>query len=254
MKILIINGSPRKDTGITGMMLNPLLEGIKAAGETPELFYSHDMNDVAPCEGCLDCLFKTPGRCSIIDGMENVYNKFETADLIILVTPLFHGGMTSTLKKVLDRLGPVMEPFSSNDINNQLMKPLTEKYRSNAKFLLISTCAFWEMEQFDPLTLHIQRICRTFNWDYLPPLLRTQAWELFLSRLAEDNKHQFIFDALKEAGIQLIKNGAIEDKIYKTINNGLSSKEEYKKCVMNAVIEKMMKKQRKKTLVNQNIL
>ena len=71
MKIVVINGSPKKDKGNTAMIINPFLEGMKEAGAEVTLFYIKKLN-IKRCRGCNMCLSKTPGKCYQRDDMKVV--------------------------------------------------------------------------------------------------------------------------------------------------------------------------------------
>ncbi|MFX1539619.1 MAG: flavodoxin family protein, partial [Promethearchaeota archaeon] len=110
MKILALNSSPRKARGGTSILLNTFLEGAKDAGAKIDLLYVYDL-EIKPCQGCFLCWVKTPGVCVQKDDMEDLLAKWQKADVLVLATPVFVDGMTSTMKAVLDRSIPLVQPF-----------------------------------------------------------------------------------------------------------------------------------------------
>ena len=62
MKILAFNSSPKMDKGNTALILNPFLEGARAAGGDVEVFCTKTLN-INPCQGEFNCWLKTPGKC-----------------------------------------------------------------------------------------------------------------------------------------------------------------------------------------------
>lgn len=66
---------------------------------------------IAPCRGCFGCWLKTPGRCVIRDGFENLGELFAGCDELILVSRNVYGGFSADIKNVLDRSISFSLPF-----------------------------------------------------------------------------------------------------------------------------------------------
>lgn len=64
------------------------------------------------CIGCSSCVNKLPNWCVIKDDMKILYEKMETADKIIIMSPIYMNHITGILKNVIDRLNP----FSNHEI------------------------------------------------------------------------------------------------------------------------------------------
>lgn len=64
-----------------------------------------------PCIGCFNCFIKTPGRCLHSDAGANILREILHSDTVIFFTPVVFGGYSSELKKIVDRLLPVVLPF-----------------------------------------------------------------------------------------------------------------------------------------------
>jgi multimeric flavodoxin WrbA len=105
MKILAINGSPRRK-GNTSLMLAELRRGAEEAGAIYEEIIA-DQLDLEYCSGCLRCnLIK---RCSIKkDDWPNLSEKILNADALVFGTPIYFHHFTAPLKKVLDRFRSFM--------------------------------------------------------------------------------------------------------------------------------------------------
>ncbi len=100
MKILAINGSPRRK-GNTTILLHELLQEAQKAGALTEEIYAEELN-LKYCRGCLRCnLIK---RCAIRgDDWNRVSENIRQADALIFATPVYFRHVTASLKKVLDR-------------------------------------------------------------------------------------------------------------------------------------------------------
>jgi len=105
MKILAINGSPRKN-GNTATLLNKALEGATSKGAETELINLYDLH----YRGCISCFSckringKSYGKCAVKDDLTPVLKKVETADAIILGSPLYFGRETGLMSSCLERL------------------------------------------------------------------------------------------------------------------------------------------------------
>jgi hypothetical protein len=66
---------------------------------------------IAPCLGCFGCWVRTPGECVIDDEGRDVARAVARCDLLVYFTPVTFGGVSSELKKAVDRLIPNISPF-----------------------------------------------------------------------------------------------------------------------------------------------
>jgi multimeric flavodoxin WrbA len=99
MQILGIVGSPRKE-GNSAYLLNNLLENLKGSFDT-ELLYLKDY-EIKPCRECYYCVEHE--KCSINDGMQEIYPKLKEVGVILLSSPVFMGGITSRLRAFMERM------------------------------------------------------------------------------------------------------------------------------------------------------
>ena len=104
MKILAINGSPRKD-GNTAK----LLKEITKDHVDVDLDY-FDLNDlkIKDCQSCYFC--KKNDACAVKDDMQKLYKKLREADAIVLGSPVYFGSMTSQCKAFLERCIALRSP------------------------------------------------------------------------------------------------------------------------------------------------
>jgi hypothetical protein len=66
---------------------------------------------VAHCTGCFGCWTKTPGMCVISDESGEIIRAIIRSDMTIFFTPVTFGGYSSVLKRVVDRIIPLVLPF-----------------------------------------------------------------------------------------------------------------------------------------------
>lgn len=105
MKVLAINGSPRKKWN-TASMLEHALKGAASRGAETELVHLYDLN-FKGCTSCFACKMlkgKSLGKCGYKDELTPVLQKVEEADALILGSPIYFGLETGELRSFMERL------------------------------------------------------------------------------------------------------------------------------------------------------
>ena len=132
MKVVAINGSPRKG-GNCAQMLDVL--GRVLENEGIEFEVCQPGAKVHPCMACYHCLDNGTLRCvQDDDGVNEIIEKCIEADGIVLASPVYHGGIAGGMKCVLDRLilaaGCGMETYQQllGTINTMEMVLVTSDY------------------------------------------------------------------------------------------------------------------------------
>ena len=105
-RILILNGSPRKN-GATAGLIKAFTEGAASEGNEVEEIYLYDLN-INDCIGCEACQRRgktdIPNPCVQQDDMTHVYEAFRRSDVIVFASPIYFWTITGKLKTVTDRL------------------------------------------------------------------------------------------------------------------------------------------------------
>jgi len=91
-------------------ILAVLADALAQAGYGTEILALRDKT-IAPCLGCFGCWIKTPGECVIDDEGRLVARAAARCDLLVCFTPVTFGGVSSELKKAVDRLIPNISPY-----------------------------------------------------------------------------------------------------------------------------------------------
>lgn len=106
MKVIAINGSPRKG-GNTRLLLEAVLEPLKAAGWDTELVQIGGRK-IHGCRACFKCFEKKDRRCAFDDDVLNeVLEKVLAADAIVLGSPTYFADVSAEMKALIDRVGLV---------------------------------------------------------------------------------------------------------------------------------------------------
>ena len=101
-RVLCIAGGPRRG-GNADRLLDALESGVRAAGGDPVRLVVADAS-IAPCRGCNAC--SSAGACVVRDGMDSVYELLDSADAIVVATPVYFATVPATLKALYDRCQP----------------------------------------------------------------------------------------------------------------------------------------------------
>ena len=106
-KIVILNGSPRKN-GNTSALTAEFTRGAKEAGNQVVEFFLDEMS-INGCKGCF-CGGKNPDSpCVQKDDMDKIYPVYKEADIVVLATPLYYWTVSGQLKTAFDRLFAIAE-------------------------------------------------------------------------------------------------------------------------------------------------
>lgn len=155
MRVLVVNGSPKGERSDTMKVTRAFLEGMQI--KDYEVIDTMKQR-VNPCLGCYSCWWKTPGNCVQKDGMEEVLNQIQAADLVIWSFPLYCYGMPSNLKAYMDRLLPLSTPVQHTDENGQTYHPARQQ-EHEIKMILISGCGFPDREgNYDGLIFSMNKM------------------------------------------------------------------------------------------------
>lgn len=115
MKVLAINGSPRKGWN-TATLLNKALEGAATEGTETELIHLYDLN-FKGCRSCFACKLKDGknyGKCAQKDELTPILEKIREIDVLILGSPIYFGTVTGEMSSFLERL---LFPYRVYDLN-----------------------------------------------------------------------------------------------------------------------------------------
>ena len=139
MKILVLNGSPKREKSDTMHITRAFLEGMEEAGaQEVEIINAVDKH-IEYCTGCFACMHNG-GKCIHNDDMKAILDKILESDLLVFSYPLYCYGMPAPLKAILDRVLP---------LSSMAMEKVGERYEhvgqadvSRLKYLMICGCGF----------------------------------------------------------------------------------------------------------------
>jgi multimeric flavodoxin WrbA len=219
--VLAISGSLRKPS-FTEKMLDLCIEGMGDGLEVHK-FYPHRMN-IGPCTSCWSCWGrKRPGECVNRDDFGLILDVYKRADYLLVAAPLYYFDFPATVKNVIDRFFIMLEPSQVASPTGGTEHP--KRLDRHPKTVLISSCGFPEMENFDLLSRHFRIICEHMNWPHSGELLISAAGAANAPRLF-DRKHELI----RAAGAELVR-GAISKQTTAAVGAPVMPVEDYRRMV-----------------------
>jgi multimeric flavodoxin WrbA len=227
MKVIAVNSSPRMDKGNTALVLDPFLEGMREAGAEVELFYTKKL-EIEPCQGEFNCWTKTPGNCFQQDDMQMLLPKLAEAEIRVLATPVYVDGIAGPVKNLLDRVIPLSEPFF--ELRDGHCRHPVRKGVKRGKLVLVANCGFWEMDNFDPLLVHMRAACKNLGSEFAGALLRPHGPAL-RGMLEMGAPVDDVLASAKEAGRQLVEDGRMSAETLAAVSRELLPLERYVKVI-----------------------
>ena len=139
MKILVLNGSPKREKSDTMHITWAFLEGMRDAA--PHEIHVIDVIDrhIEYCTGCFACK-RNGGTCIHDDDMRAILDEILDSDLLLFSFPLYCYGMPAPLKTLLDRTMP---------LSSMAMRKVGDHYEhvgqadfSRLRYMMICGCGF----------------------------------------------------------------------------------------------------------------
>lgn len=135
MRAVVLHGSPKRG-GNSDTLTEHFIQGLKTTGDVEIFdFILNDMT-IRPCQGCESCATSLNHRCKIEDDMQQIYDVFADADIVVWATPMYWGYMTAQMKITLDRMEALAMDVEKYWLNKEFVPILTYRhhYQSTAGF------------------------------------------------------------------------------------------------------------------------
>ena len=205
MKILVLNGSPKRKKSDTMHITRAFLDGMKEAA--PQEVHIVDIIDkhIEYCTSCFACK-RNGGKCIHNDDMKALLDEVLESNLLLFSYPLYCYGMPASLKAFADRTMP---------LSSMAMKKQGGRYVhvgqadfSHLKYMMICGCGFPNSKQnFEPAVMQFKLMFpnnHTIITVPESPMFNVpEAAEVTVPRLA----------LIKQAGKQYAETGEIDEKL-----------------------------------------
>jgi multimeric flavodoxin WrbA len=105
VKVLAVNGSPRKDWN-TATMLKSALTGAESTGAQTKMVHLYDLA-YKGCTSCFSCKRKGnthAGLCAMRDDLQDVLREALESDVLLLGSPVYFFDVTGEVRSFMERL------------------------------------------------------------------------------------------------------------------------------------------------------
>ena len=223
MKILVLNGSPKKENSDTMHITRAFLDGMQQAA--PQEIQIIDVIDrhIEFCSGCLGCM-RNGGICRHDDDMRTILDEILASDLLLFSFPLYCYGMPAVLKKLIERILP---------LSSIAMRKTGDRYEhvgqadfSHLRYMMICGCGFPNStHNFEPAVAQFEMMFRgdhtVMTVPESPMFSAPEAAAVTVPRL----------ELVREAGRQYVQNGAVEPELLAQIGSPMIPEEVYAQIV-----------------------
>jgi multimeric flavodoxin WrbA len=115
MKVVLFNGSPRKE-GNTYHCLNAVMGELTSAGIECEYVWI-GMEKMQGCTACYKCIENNDQRCVLTgDNMNEYIQKMMDAEGIIIGSPTYFSDLTTSTKALIERAGYATSRYLKNKV------------------------------------------------------------------------------------------------------------------------------------------
>ncbi len=223
MKILVLNGSPKKEQSDTMHITRAFLEGMNEIAPQ-EITVIHAIEKhIAYCTGCFACKLNG-GTCIHDDDMRGILEEMLDSDLLLFSFPLYCCGMPAPLKALLDRTMP---------LSSLAMQKVGDRYEhvgqadfSRLRYMMICGCGFPNSKHnFEPAVAQFKQC---FPCEHT--IITVPESPMFNAPQAEIVTKPRL-ELVKQAGKQYAETGSIDDKLLQEINSPMIPEEVYANIV-----------------------
>ena len=219
MRLLVLNGSPKRDKSDTMHITRAFLEGMRDAA--PQEIHEIDVIDrhIEYCTGCFACK-RNGGTCIYDDDMRAILEEILDSDLLLFSFPLYCYGIPAPLKALLDRTMP---------LSSMAMRKVGDRYEhvgqadfSRLRYMMICGCGFPNSKHnFEPAVQQFKQ-CFPCNHTILTipesPMFNAQEAAVVTGpRLA----------LVRQAGKQYAETGRIDETLLTEIGSPMIPDEQY---------------------------
>lgn len=227
MKILVLNGSPKRDKSDTMVVTRAFLEGMRERERQDVRVIDVIDKKIEYCSGCFTCM-KNGGTCVYDDDMKEILEEILRSELLLFSFPLYCYGMPAPLKALVDRVLP---------LSAMTMQKVGDRYEhvgqadySKLKYLMICGCGFPNAKHnFEPAIAQFKLL---FPEDHTivtvpesPMFNAPEAAVVTVPRLEQ----------IKRAGKAYAETGSIPDDLLAVISSPMIPEETYAAIVNGSV-------------------
>lgn len=223
MKILVLNGSPKREKSDTLRITHAFLAGMNEIENNSVETVNVIDKRIEYCSGCFSCM-KNGGECIHKDDMKALLENILDSDLLVFSFPLYCYGMPAPLKALIDRTLPLSSMKMRK--NGDRYEHIEQADFSRLKYLMICGCGFPNGSQnFEPAVAQF-KLC----FPNRRTIITVPESPMF-NALEADSVTKPRLQLVRAAGKQYAETGTIDAKLLSKISSPMIPEEIYAKIV-----------------------
>lgn len=227
MKILVLNGSPKREKSDTMNITRAFLEGMREASEQEIEIIDVIDKHIEYCSGCFTCTHNG-GTCIHNDDMKEILAKILSCDLLLFSFPLYCYGMPAPLKALLDRTLPLSSMAMRKDGERYVHIQQTDF--SHLRFLMICGCGFPNSKHnFEPTVAQFKLSFPNNHMIITVP--ESPMFNVPEADIATKPR----LNMIRQAGMQYAKTGKIDTEVLSEICSPMIPEDTYAEIVNSGV-------------------
>lgn len=219
MKILVLNGSPKRDKSDTMHMTRSFLMGMNDIRKNDVHIIDVIDKKIEYCTGCFECM-KNGGKCIHQDDMHDILNEILQSDILVFSFPLYCYGMPAPLKALMDRTLP---------LGSMAMQKVGERYEhvaqadfSHLRYVMICGCGFPNSKNnFEGMIKQFELMFPNNN-----TIITVPESPMFNAPEAAEVTKPFL-EVMRQAGREYTNGGKISDETMSKLNIPMIPEEVY---------------------------
>ena len=219
MKILVLNGSPKRDRSDTMHITRAFLEGMQETATQDIHVIDVIDRHIEYCTGCFACK-RNGGTCIHNDDMKAILNEILESDLLLFSFPLYSYGMPAPLKALLDRTMP---------LSSMAMKKVGDRYEhvgqadfSRLRYMMICGCGFPNSKHnFEPAVAQFKQ-CFPCNHTIIT-IPESPMFNAPEAKIVTEPRLELV----RQAGKQFAETGEINSALLAEIGSPMIPEEQY---------------------------
>ena len=219
MKIVALNGSPKRDRSDTMHITRAFLEGMQETATQDIHVIDVIDRHIEYCTGCFACK-RNGGTCIHNDDMKAILNEILESDLLLFSFPLYSYGMPAPLKALLDRTMP---------LSSMAMKKVGDRYEhvgqadfSRLRYLMICGCGFPNSKHnFEPAVAQFKQ-CFPCNHTIIT-IPESPMFNAPEAKIVTEPRLELV----RQAGKQFAETGEINTALLAEIGSPMIPEEQY---------------------------
>ena len=219
MKIVALNGSPKRDRSDTMHITRAFLEGMQETATQDIHVIDVIDRHIEYCTGCFACK-RNGGTCIHNDDMKAILNEILESDLLLFSFPLYSYGMPAPLKALLDRTMP---------LSSMAMKKVGDRYEhvgqadfSRLRYMMICGCGFPNSKHnFEPAVAQFKQ-CFPCNHTIIT-IPESPMFNAPEAKIVTEPRLELV----RQAGKQFAETGEINTALLAEIGSPMIPEEQY---------------------------